>query len=937
MRLQAKLLFTVLLLVVGAILLLGVVVSDRLRNVTMEQTRTEMASSVDRTVALISNRLSTAEADLELFAASDLLRRYMSTEDEADRYDVMLRALLREFSSYQRIFPEYYEIRVLLDDGFEDARMVSRAIRNETEEEVGTPFFNRLRSSEGLYSTVQINPDDGQPAFVAGTPLRYDDLSVAPETDRVRLRGYLAITFDLSFLDAISSKGTLGNRGQVFFIDGAGMILSHPDSARVGTSVSPSLLEQTRVLMPGSRYVPESGGEPVLIWTRAVHPDLRLVAALPESQLMEAGSAVTRSILHVTFWATLISAALVLFLLRRTVLLPILRLRSAAQAIGVGEEPPVLGLGLRDEIGDLARAFDEMHRNLVRSKELTRQQTERLIAATEAAEAASRAKSEFLATMSHEIRTPMHGVLGMLELLGRIPLEDREASYLATARMSGKALLRIIDDVLDFSKMEAGRMELANEPVRIDSLLASICAELQTQAAAREIELRSQSDPGVSVLVRTDPGRLRQILVNLIGNAIRFTEHGTVSVYATLLASNAPADHLRVRFEVQDTGIGIPLEAQNQIFESFRQADGSTTRKYGGTGLGLAISSRIVARMGGHLQVISTVGKGSTFWFDLDFRLAIEEVSTESHTNPTQADTPARWPDLRVLVAEDNPVNQEVVSAMLEHMGITVELVDNGLQAVSAYQGSHFDLVLMDCQMPEMDGFAATRQIREQELSSSTPSIPIIALTANAMSGDRERCLEAGMNDHLAKPYDESDLRQILERWLESRHETSATRTATLDLDARPSVAGERPLHEEDGPDPTRPVLDPERLEALRSFQRPGQKSLLERSAELFLAHTDEQIDAIAVAAESRNWSELARLAHSMKASAGNLGAFDLSELCERIEADAQRVGGSESVVSEHEEPIPDTPRVSPQTIDALRLAHAKTKVELERLLRSAA
>jgi two-component system sensor histidine kinase/response regulator len=474
-----------------------------------------------------------------------------------------------------------------------------------------------------------------------------------------------------------------------------------------------------------------------------------------------------------------------------------------------------------------------------------------------AAEEANRLKSEFLANMSHEIRTPMNAIIGMTELALDGALPPLERDQISKANAAARNLLAVLNDILDFAKIEAGKLDVEHMAFSLQALVGSSLDMVRLQAQTKGLALDVVLDPCVPDHFLGDPTRLRQVLSNLLSNAVKFTERGRVQLRICLMDGSSQNRPI-VRFEIEDSGIGLSEEQQARLFEAFTQGDTSTTRRFGGTGLGLVISRRLLDLMGGRIGVRSTLGQGSLFWFQLPLEL---DTRAPSDTREAARAAAPRLDGLRVLLAEDNPLNRELAITLLERAGAQVTAVDNGAQAVAAVQRQAFDVVLMDVQMPEMDGYEATRRIRA--LGGTAGQLPIVAMTAHAMSGDRERSLAAGMNEHLSKPIHTLALRETLARL---RPQTAPAVHSSVD-----------PGHDPLTPDADLPLLDAQLGVRLCAQREDIYQRALQHFLQLYEARTCFPPDLSGPAVQHE--------AHSLKGAAASLGLVRLQHLAAHLEA----------------------------------------------------
>ena len=507
---------------------------------------------------------------------------------------------------------------------------------------------------------------------------------------------------------------------------------------------------------------------------------------------------------------------------------------------------------------------NQVLRRMMRVENELQSAVEQTRAAQHAAEKASVAKSRFLATMSHEVRTPLNGILGLTRVLAESEVTPEQAEYLALVDSSARTLLTLLNDVLDFSKIEAGKMDVEAIPFQLDRWLDETAAPYLVAAREKGLRMQVRTEGRLPPAVIGDPGRLRQVVTNLLSNAIKFTDRGEVEL--AVIERGAQGSQVRLRFEVSDTGVGISPEKQATVFGAFDQADTSVTRKYGGTGLGLAICERLVRLMGGGIKLVSVLGKGSVFAFELLLALADDETLPLLRRAQVPADA---FKGLRVLLADDNAVNELLMRKMLAQMGCDVAVARNGREVVARWEQGGLDLILMDVQMPEVSGLEASQQIRERERGTNRRT-PIVALTAHALVGDRERCLEAGMDGYVTKPVETQQLVEAME----------AARTGTAVATPQSQAVSPPPSGT-----PVQTSIDAQKL-----LQRMGgDKDALQDVAVAMRADLTHRMALLEEALTTRN-AELARVeTHALKGSLASITAERAAMLVKALETAAQQ------------------------------------------------
>jgi signal transduction histidine kinase/CheY-like chemotaxis protein/HPt (histidine-containing phosphotransfer) domain-containing protein len=678
--------------------------------------------------------------------------------------------------------------------------------------------------------------------------------------DPVRLQpepvGILVLNYSTDHLYEHFQRQNLGEGGYLLVIDARRRLLFHPDKSLIGQP----LLPEFQALLGEERgtVAMQLGEQDVLLnYLRLPQMDWHVVSILPQASLTAPMARIGGTGLAVLLACFAAIGAMAVRYSRRVVA-PIRTISEGFQHIQqdrLEQVRPLSPSRTQDEIGEMVGWFNAFLDNL----HARRRSEEELRQAKELAEQASRSKGEFLANMSHEIRTPMNAVIGMTQLALDAESPEARRDAILKASRAAQSLLGILNDILDFSKVEAGRLEFERVPLSLSELLSGLQDVFASTARDKGIALRFEVEPSLPGGLSGDPLRLRQILQNLLGNALKFTAEGQIVVRVEKVSEEDGG--VVCRFSVRDTGPGIAPEHLPRLFQSFFQTDSSVTRKYGGTGLGLAISKRLVELMGGRIGVESEPGRGSCFWFQLPLARDTSQGDSAGEA------APALPRGRRVLLVEDNRLNQEVALYFLLRAGLEVDVAAHGAEALEKLSRHAYDAVLMDCQMPVLDGYEATRRIRGMPRFAR---LPIIAMTANALEGDRERSLEAGMNDHLNKPIDADRLYRTLDRWLAQG-------------DGEAEGVGEKPAAVDSGAAAGRP--DPRHVDmdsALVNLD--GDVALYRRIVGMFVGDAPAYWERFRKARAGGDAQGATLAAHTLKSLAASIGAQALSRHAQALE-----------------------------------------------------
>ena len=802
MTLKTKLTLILIPLVVIPIVLLGKLSYEYVVETAKQTVLTQMDVLLDQVHQAAQFHLDTAKVNIKLLSESSRLNDYLF-QDETRRRLAMPAMRVRMsllFNSYQNLYKNYYKINVLLPDGTEVIRFLNDQMPDEPSGSKGIPYFYEIQNSPNWIDIFFIrNQEQQKPAFLIAKKLLPNGFNYQEPLDanaKASLRGYLLITMRPDFLIEHIKIGQIGENGYLLLTDRQGRILCQPHEGMTNNLPQLPIAES----LHGNKPLKiEITGNPAYIQGVQLYDNLYLFALLPEKDVLATGQPLKILFAVATLASIIMTFILLFFTLNYLVIKPIHLLAQASQQVGTENFDVQLPLHAQDEIGSLYISFNRMVKRLqaalqqvecanaeleekVRLRTLSLQELNtELEQERQKAEAANRAKSEFVANISHELRTPMNGILGMAQLVLKTPLDDKQYQQLNIIYTSGKILLNIINDLLDLTKIEAGKMELEIIPFDLLQTFEDAVKLLRIRAQEKDLSLKIQADDNIPKQLMGDNNRLRQILINLVGNAVKFTQQGGITVRIQL--EKILDNHAYLKIAVIDTGIGIPTDELPNLFDKFHQVDVSTSRKYGGTGLGLFICRQLVELMGGQIGVQTEEGKGCTFWFTLTLPIAevsafIPEappalpqsilpeikISPESESNSE----PASKSLIRILLVEDDKINQVVAQMTLEELDCQVDIANDGMEGVEMSANQHYDLVLMDLHMPILDGYAATQRIREREQQTNT-HLPIIAMTANIIASDLEKCLEVGMQDTLTKPIDRTNLEKILKKWVNSQ------------------------------------------------------------------------------------------------------------------------------------------------------------------------